>query len=185
MSKVIHKWFWPWNFENQEVWLNKMSFNGMHLRKVEFCTYTFEEGKVNEYQYKIEMLENSVTTDKAKEYIAFLEDTGIEYIGNITKWIYLRKKRSEGEFKLFCNIDSHIVYLNRIMKFFIAFLCMEMLIGIDNVIKCINDIITQNVDIINTMFSLLFILIYILLVISIYKIGFKIKDLKSKRVLQE
>lgn len=184
MSKVIHKWFWAWDFEKEEKWLNTMSENGMKLCKVGLCRYTFEKCKAGDYLYKLEMLDNDVTTDKSKEYIEFLEDTGVEYIGNVLKWIYLRKNTSDGEFELFSNIDSQIAHLIRIMKLLFIVLCAEVLIGLDDSITFITNIATQNIELIN-MFGLLFLFLYILLGIGIYKIGTKIKDLKNKRVLQE
>ena len=31
MRKVIRKWFWAWNFEKEEEWLNEMSAKGLAL----------------------------------------------------------------------------------------------------------------------------------------------------------
>ena len=59
MKIVKHKWFWAWSFEKEEKWLNQMSSRGWQLTDVGFCRYVFEEGTPNEYEYHIELLENS------------------------------------------------------------------------------------------------------------------------------
>ena len=33
-EKVIRKWFWVWNFETEERWLNTMAQSGWVLTKV-------------------------------------------------------------------------------------------------------------------------------------------------------
>ena len=37
--KTIKKWFWVWDFEKEEDWLNEMAINGWVLESVGFCTY--------------------------------------------------------------------------------------------------------------------------------------------------
>ncbi|MCM1988985.1 DUF2812 domain-containing protein [Oceanirhabdus seepicola] len=185
MSKVIRKFFMAWDFEKEENWLNTMSKNGMKLCKVKGCTYTFEECNPGDYQYKLEMLDNYVTSDESKEYIEFLEDTGVEYIGNVLRWVYLRKKTSDGEFELFSNIDSKIAHLMKILRVISFFLCLQIYVGIEDVITCIKDIAAQHIEVKNMVSALPSIIVYILLGIGVYKIGTKIKDLKNKRVLQE
>ena len=39
--KTIRKWFWVWEFEKEEDWLNEMAMNGWVLENVGWCTYHF------------------------------------------------------------------------------------------------------------------------------------------------
>ncbi len=131
------------------------------------------------------MLDDAVTMKKSKDYIAFLKDTGIEYIGNVFRWIYLKKKTSDGQFELFSNIDSQIAHLNRIFSLFLLILGMEVAIGAHYTLNFLTAIVTQNAEVNIVASGLLFIFIYILLGIGIYKIISKMKKLKNDRILHE
>ena len=39
--RTIYKWFWVWDFEKEEEWLNEMAMNGWVLESVGFCSYHF------------------------------------------------------------------------------------------------------------------------------------------------
>ena len=41
-TKTLHKWFWVWEFEKEERWLNEMAQEGWALTCGGFCTYVFE-----------------------------------------------------------------------------------------------------------------------------------------------
>lgn len=185
MKKVVYKWFWAWDFEKEEKWLNDMCKKGLKLSEVGLCRYAFEECEAGEYQYKLEMLENAVTTKKSKEYISFLKDTKIEYVGSVFRWAYLRKKTSQGQFELFSNIDSQITHLNRILSLFLAFLGMEVAIGSRDIVNFLETIKKRNASIDMSISSLVFVVIYMLFGIGIYKILRKRKKLKNERRIYE
>ena len=42
MRKTIRKWFWAWDFEKEEKWLNEMAAKGLALVGVGFCKYEFD-----------------------------------------------------------------------------------------------------------------------------------------------
>ena len=39
--KTIRKWFWIWDFEKEEDWLNEMAMNGWVRDSVGGCTYHY------------------------------------------------------------------------------------------------------------------------------------------------
>ena len=41
MNKVIYKFFWLWNYDQEENWLNDMASKGYALISVGFCRYKF------------------------------------------------------------------------------------------------------------------------------------------------
>ena len=43
MRRTIRKWFWVWNFDKEEQWLNEMAAKGLCLVSVGFCKYEFED----------------------------------------------------------------------------------------------------------------------------------------------
>ena len=124
--KTMRKWFWVWDFEKEEEWLNDMAMNGWALASVGLCTYTFEKCEPGEYAVRLEMHEMD------ESYISFMRETGAEYVGRMVAWIYFRKKTEDGPFDLFSDIDSRIKHLNRI-SWVLGCVCgLNLLIGMSN-----------------------------------------------------
>lgn len=115
MRRTLHKWFWAWDFDKEEKWLNKMSAKGLHLVSVGFCTYVFEEGNPGDYTIRLELLDHFPTHPESERYIKFVEDTGAEYLGSVMRWVYFRKRGKEAGFDLYSDMDSRIRHLNRIL----------------------------------------------------------------------
>ena len=93
--KTVTKWFWVWEFDKEERWLNQMAMEGWALCDVGFCRYTFEKCEPGEYTIRTEMRKSD------PEYVSFMSDIGAEYIGRMVQWIYFRKKAEDGPFELF------------------------------------------------------------------------------------
>ena len=125
-SKTIHKWYWVWDFEKEEEWLNEMAMNGWVLESVGWCTYHFVRCEPGEYSIRLEMHPYD------EEYVSFMKDTGAEYVGRMMMWIYFRRKTADGPFDLFSDIDSKIAHLNRIGKMLAAIGSANLVIGIAN-----------------------------------------------------
>jgi len=124
--KTIRKWFWVWEFDKEEQWLNTMAQTGWVLDSVGFCKYTFVKCEPGEYTVRLEM------HDPDDEYIAFMEETGAEYIGRMVKWIFFRKKTLDGPFEIFSDIDSRISQLDKISKLTAALGFANLAIGLAN-----------------------------------------------------
>ena len=124
--KTIRKWFWVWDFDKEEAWLNEMAMNGWALESVSFCSYHFIRCQPGEYSVRLEMH----PYDEA--YLSFMQETGAEYIGRMMMWIYFRKKTEDGPFDLFSDIDSRIRHLDRIGKVLGIISAANLLIGIGN-----------------------------------------------------
>lgn len=123
---TIRKWFWVWDFEKEERWLNEMAMNGQKLVGVGFCRYTFEACEPGEYTVRLEMHES----DDA--YISFMEETGAEYVGRMVQWIYFCRRTELGPFDIFSDIDSRIKHLDRIGKMLMAIGLANLCIGLAN-----------------------------------------------------
>ena len=126
MRRTLYKWFWAWDFEKEEKWLNEKSAQGLQLIDVGLCRYTFEEDQQGRYQYRLEILNNHPSTAKNIAYIRFLEEMGVEHVGTLFKWIYLRRKASEGSFDLYNDLDSRINHLKRISNLFFWILLINL-----------------------------------------------------------
>ena len=125
-QKTLHKWFWAWDFEKEERWLNEMAWSGWALCDIGFCRYTFEKTEPGEYTVRLEM------RDHDEGYLSFMEETGAEYIGRMVKWIYFRRKTEYGPFDLYSDTDSRIAHLDRISRLLLVIGLLNLGIGILN-----------------------------------------------------
>lgn len=132
MRKTIHKLFWIWDFDKEEEWLNQMAAKGLALIAVGYCRYDFEDCTPGEYKVRLEFLENSKSRYENDNYIAFLEDTGAEHLGNCNRWAYFRKK-TEGDFRLFSDSASLIKHLTRVIGLLALLSLLNLFIGCYNV----------------------------------------------------
>lgn len=132
MRKTIHKWFWIWDYEKEEEWLNLMSAKGLALAAVGFCRYEFEDCTPGEYQVRMVFLESRCSYPEHAKYIEFIEDTGAEHLGTFGRWAYFRRKTAEGDFQLFSDHASHIKYLTRIILFIALLGSMNLYFGCYN-----------------------------------------------------
>jgi len=130
--RIIRKWFWVWEFDKEEKWLNEMANRGWVLDSVGFAKYTFVESELGEYTVRLEMLENSPASSEGQDYIDFVEETGAEYIGNYMRWVYFRKKTVDGPFDLYSDVDSRTRHMDRIVKPLTIIALSNLLIGIGN-----------------------------------------------------
>ena len=93
-TKKVTKWYWVWDYEKEELWLNAMAQEGWALQRVGFATYFFEKTEPGEYIVRLECRK------KDEGYVSFVTDMGAEYIGRIAMWVYFRRKSELGEFEL-------------------------------------------------------------------------------------
>lgn len=132
MKHIVWKAYW--NFEKEEKWLNEMSAKGMALTDYSWCRYVFTEAPNNEYIYRIELLKNLPSHAESIAYIRFLEESGIECVATYWRWIFLRKKSSEGPFDIYSDIESKINHYRRVNALF-------GVIGALNLFACLFNII--------------------------------------------
>lgn len=130
--RTIRKWFWVWEFDEEEKWLNDMAGRGWVLETVGFAKYTFIQSEPGEYTVRLEMPEHMPASAECQDYIDFIEETGAEYLGNVMKWIYFRKRTADGGFDLFSDIDSRIRHMERINKPLGIIALCNLLIGVGN-----------------------------------------------------
>ncbi len=132
MRKTVRKWFWVWDFEKEERWLNEMALSGWVLDKVGFAKFEFISCEPGEYTVRLEMHPHD------EEYLRFMEETDAQYIGRMVQWIYFRKKTADGEFNIFSDLDSRIKHLKTIGNGLIAIGGANLAIGLVNPFGWIN-----------------------------------------------
>lgn len=165
-----YRWFWVWDFEKEERWLNEMAANGWTLVEVGYCRYTFEKTDDNEYTVRLEMHPFD------EDYISFMEQTGAEYIGRVLQWIYFRKKSELGRFDIFSDLDSRISHLSKIHKMILMLGLANLIIGIANLLSFRS---------INSAVAVFNLLVATLLMYGVGRMQGKIEYLENERQLRE
>ena len=133
MRKTVKKFFWAWDFDKEEAWLNEMAAKGLCLVSVGYCRYDFEDCLPGEYSIRLELLKNKPSHPESVQYVEFLEETGAEHVGSYLNWVYLRKRKADGEFELFSDNESRISHLTRIIRMILALAIMNLCAGFYNI----------------------------------------------------
>ena len=167
-----YRWFWVWEFEKEEKWLNEMATKGWTLVEVGYCRYTFEKTEDSEYTVRLEMHPYD------EDYISFMEETGAEYIGRVLQWIYFRKKSELGSFDIFSDLDSRISHVRRIHMMILTLGLANLAIGIVNL--SIGNFSTRN-----SFVAIFNLLVATLLMYGVGRLQGKIEYLENERRLRE
>lgn len=97
MKTTVKKTFL--DIHKEEEWLNEQGQNGLMLIGYHGGEYEFENVSPAKYQYKIDL--PSYTGSKKKEYLAFLEQTGITVVAEYGGRVYLRKNLADGPLDMY------------------------------------------------------------------------------------
>lgn len=172
--KMIKKYklFFIWDYEKEEKWINEMSKNGLKLVKVSLGKYWFEKESCD-YTYRIEMLENDITSPQSKDYIEFLDDVKIDVAAVYMNYLYLRKK---GEFELFSDNISKIKYISKIRNFIARFIVLMSIIFL----FVINNNINSSLSSLNLFTIILSAVMLLLAINGLIRIQVTLNDLKKE-----
>ena len=139
---VIHKLFW--DYEKEERWLNQMASKGLNFIDFTFCRYLFEQGTPGEYIYRIELLPQMASHPESQAYIEFMESVGVEYMGKWVRWVFFRKKASDGPFEIFSDYESKIGHYKRISTLFGVVGGFNLLVFVNNLVHGIRALLKYN-----------------------------------------
>lgn len=167
------------NFEKEEKWLNDMAAKGMHLVDYSIGRYLFEEGPPGEYEYRIELLEHLPSNAQSRAYIKWMEDSGVECVASYFRWVYFRKKASDGPFDLYSDYESRIKHYKMVAS----------LVGIVGMLNLFSAALNVYIGLMNTSVNIYLSLLNWLIVIFLTPMFFsymkKIKKLKQDKLLYE
>ncbi len=111
--------------DEEANWLNEMSMEGWAFKKFFLGVYTFEACEPGEYNYQIDLL-NNWNGDK-KDFASFMEESGVEVISQWYRWVFIRKKSSDGPLEMYTDEESKIAQYTRIKNFFSVALLIEVI----------------------------------------------------------
>lgn len=177
MRTVIKKYFWVWDFEKEEKWLNEMAAKGLALVGVGFCRYEFEDCTSGEYSFRLELLDNRPEHPESRKYISFVEETGAEQVGSYLNWVYFRKK---GQFEIFSDYSTKIKHLTQIIRLIALLTVLNLFAFLYNFIVVIG-IIGEPVG----LFSCINLFFAILCGIGMYRLRKKRDVLKNEQNIFE
>lgn len=120
------------DFEKEENWLNSMAAKGWNLVSYTIGLYVFEKGVPGEYTYRIELLENLPSHPESQSYLEFMRESGVECVDTHLRWVYFRKKTSDGSFSIYTDSESKIKHYERIVWLLGAVAIMNLVIPISN-----------------------------------------------------
>ena len=180
MRTTIRKLFWAWQYEEEEKWLNDMAAQGKALVSARYLTYEFEDSEPGEYAIRLEMLENLPSSEAGQQYISFVEETGAEYIGKVMKWVYFRKKTTDGPFELHGDNATRIKHLSGIIRLLAPLGVFNVGAGLYNL--CIG--IAWG-SLVNVLCAVLSTAVTVLLVCGLIKLNEKKKQLEKDAQLYE
>lgn len=174
MNEITNKvrWFFPWQDQEEEEWLEEQSKSGLHLIKVNlFGKYSFEVGEPKDYVYRLDF--HSEIKDK-NSYLWLFEDAGWEHISGESSWQYFRKpSSSQASTEIFTDNQSKIKKYERLRAYYGAFLLIYFSVFIA---------ITRPRQIypwLNLLLTLAYIPLLTILCISVFKVSNRIKKLKE------
>lgn len=104
-------------------WLNEMSQKGYAMTGFCMGFYSFEECSPGKYQYQIDFGKKFGAVEE--DYREFMNEAGVEIVQTWGWWIILRKLASEGEFRLYTDVDSTIEHYRKITIMLKAALIIE------------------------------------------------------------
>jgi len=111
------KWFWVWQDNAEERWLEEMSRQGYHLTSVSLpCMYTFIKSEPVNYIYRLDY--RRFSNKEKQHYLQIFRDAGWEYLGEMSLWQYFRKQEKAGEVnEIFTDDTSKIAKYRRVLGY--------------------------------------------------------------------
>ena len=170
MLRTIHKFFS--DYQKEEVWLNEMCQQGYALKSFFPLTYKFEKCEPGEYIYRIELLPHWPSHQESQDYFEFSKELGIEVVDTSTRWVFFRKKASEGPFEIHSDKESKIKHHKSIMVLYGIVGLSNITIGISNSFIGLHSHMNQRLGLLNLALGSL-------LVLAAYRHFSRIKDLKT------
>lgn len=111
------KWFWGWNDDKEEAWLEEMAQQGFHLVSANFiANYTFEIGAPKDVVYRLDFYFGDQS--KHQEYLQIFDDAGWNKVCEFGGWQYFRTEQIGQKIpEIYTDKNSKIVKYQRLMLF--------------------------------------------------------------------
>lgn len=126
--KTVWKLFWPWQYEQEEEWLEEQAKQGWLVEKASLV-YQFRKSHPQELVYRIDYL--SITSQKKLDsYKTTFEESGWEYVVSNFGWHYFRIPADEYSIDIYSDTPSKIEQLKRMNQDAFGLLSVYFLLAI-------------------------------------------------------
>ena len=115
------------DIHREEEWLNEQGENGLMLIGYHAGEYEFEDVSPARYQYKIDL--PAYTGSKKKEYLAFLEQTGISVVAEYGGRVYLRKNAADGPLDMYTEQKEAEKQMSKRLSFYFVTAISQFMLG--------------------------------------------------------
>jgi hypothetical protein len=181
-EKLIHKskWFWHWEDDKEEAWLEQMARQGLHLVKAStFGQYFFARGEARDMVYRLDFVQSN---KKDEAYFQLFRDAGWEHAGEMLGWQYWRKEVKPGETpEIFTDIESKVRKYQR-LRGFLAIVFLPVAMYIFNMRTFFGNRMLSDgwIDWVFTGIAYVFFALFILYIYIFIRIGLRIRRLRGK-----
>lgn len=126
MKTTIKKAFL--DIQKEEEWLNEQGQNGLMLIGYHGGAYEFEDVSPAKYQYKIDL--PAYAGAKKKEYLDFLEQTGITVVAEYGGRVYLRKNAADGSLDIYTEKEEAAKQMSKRYSHFFTIGLPQLMVGL-------------------------------------------------------
>lgn len=126
MKTTVKKAFM--DIHKEEEWLNEQGQNSLMLIGYYGGEYEFEDVSPAKYQYKIDL--PAYTGAKKKEYLDFLEQTGITVVAEYGGRVYLRKNAADGPLDVYTEKAEVAKQMSKRYSHFFAIGIPQLMVGL-------------------------------------------------------
>ena len=112
----------------EEEWLNEQGESGLMLIGYSNGNYEFEDVSPAKYQYKIDI--PNYRGNKKKEYLNFLEQSGITIVAEYAGRVYMRKNKANGPLELYTDSNEINKQVRKKFSMFISIGVSQFAFGI-------------------------------------------------------
>jgi hypothetical protein len=155
IMKRVFKWWWAWNYEEIEDWLENMEAEGLRLVETRFSgvDFYFEKCTPTKARYCIDY-QDKITPD----YMTIIDDDGWKLYKVGAGWYILRKEYEHERPEFYTDFDGLIIRNKKLLSImigglFLEFICFGSLIW--NAVNFSNDAVLAGIGLFGT-FALAF-----------------------------
>jgi Protein of unknown function (DUF2812) len=173
-TQRIFKWFWVWQDEQEEAWLESLSRErGLHLESVgPLGTYTFRAGSPQAMIYRLDY--QYLKGQDLPGYLQLFADAGWDHVGQMSNWHYFRRPEVAGQPReIFTDPESKAAKYRRLIPY-VFLVCM--LLGV----QLNSDLYTRHPTPALEAVRLLLFGIFLVLGYSLVRIGYRIRELTRR-----
>lgn len=122
----------------EEEWLNEQGERGLMLIGYHNGIYEFEDVSPAKYQHKIDT--PNYTGSKKKDYLDFLEETGITVVAEYAGRVYLRKNAIDGPLDLYTEKKEVTTQVNKRYSRFFSIAITQFILGLFLLIRTLQSV---------------------------------------------